>query len=54
MAPVLNVDRNVLLRALTTPDKAFVYLARQVDDATTQKVKDLKLDGIELLAESKH
>jgi len=53
LAPVLNLDRNTLLRALTTPDKAFVYLARQVDDATTQKVKDLKLDGIELLAESK-
>ena len=53
LAPVLNLDRNTLLRALTTPDKAFVYLARQVDDATTQKVKDLKLDGIEVLAESK-
>jgi cell division protein FtsI (penicillin-binding protein 3) len=50
---VLGVDRNVLLRALTTPDKAFVYLARQVDDGITQKVKDLKLDGIELLLESK-
>ena len=36
LAPVLNLDRNTLLRALTTPDKAFVYLARQVDDATTQ------------------
>jgi cell division protein FtsI (penicillin-binding protein 3) len=53
LAPVLNIDRDTLLRALTTPDKAFVYLARQVDDATTQKVKDLKLDGIEFLSESK-
>ena len=53
LAPVLGIDRDVLLRALTTPDKAFVYLARQVDDATTQKVKDLKLDGIEFLSESK-
>jgi len=53
LAPVLGVDRDVLLRLLTTPDKEFVYLARQVDDATTQKVKDLKLDGIEFLAESK-
>ena len=53
LAPLLGIDRNVLLRALTTPEKAFVYLARQVDDATTQKVKDLKLDGISFLAESK-
>ena len=53
LAPVLGIDRDVLLRALTTPDKAFVYLARQVHDATTQKVKDLKLDGIEFLSESK-
>ena len=27
LAPVLGIDRDVLLRALTTPDKAFVYLA---------------------------
>lgn len=53
LAPVLGIDRDVLLRALTTPDKAFVYLSRQVDDATTQKVKDLNLDGIEFLSESK-
>jgi cell division protein FtsI (penicillin-binding protein 3) len=53
LAPVLSVDRDVLLRALTTPNKQFVYLARQVDDTTTQKVKDLKLDGVELLDESK-
>jgi cell division protein FtsI (penicillin-binding protein 3) len=53
LAPVLGLDSDVLLRALTTPDKAFVYLARQVDDATTQKVKDLDLDGIALLQESK-
>src|SRR4051812_40305442 len=53
LAPVLGMDRNEVLRALTTPDRAFVYLARQVDDATAQKVKDLDLDGIELLTESK-
>lgn len=53
LAPVLGIERDVLLRALTTPDKAFVYLSRQVDDATTQKVKDLNLDGIAVLSESK-
>jgi len=53
LAPVLNLDRDTVLRALTTPDKAFVYLARQVDDVTTQKVKDLDLPGIEFLTESK-
>src|SRR5439155_23270977 len=53
LAPVLGLDRGSVLRALTTPDRAFVYLARQVDDATAQRVDDLHLDGIEMLAESK-
>jgi cell division protein FtsI (penicillin-binding protein 3) len=53
LAPVLGIDQNTLLRTLTTPDKHFVYLARQVDDATAQKVTDLKLDGVDLLEESK-
>jgi cell division protein FtsI (penicillin-binding protein 3) len=53
LAPVLGIDSDTLLRALTTPDKQFVYLARQIDDATTQKVTDLKLAGVALLDESK-
>ena len=53
LAPVLGIDAAVLLRALTTPEKAFVYLARQVDDQVAEKVKSLDLDGIALLAESK-
>ncbi|HEY2813330.1 MAG TPA: penicillin-binding protein 2 [Acidimicrobiales bacterium] len=53
LSPVLNVDQNTLLRALTTPDKQFVYLARQIDDATAQKVTNLKLPGVDLLQESK-
>jgi cell division protein FtsI (penicillin-binding protein 3) len=53
LAPVLGMDENTLLRLVTTPDKQFVYLARQVDDATAQKVTDLKLGGISLLEESK-
>jgi cell division protein FtsI (penicillin-binding protein 3) len=53
LAPVLGIDRDVIRRALTTPDRAFVYLARQVDDATAQRVKDLDLDGIQFLTESR-
>jgi len=53
LSPVLGIDQDTLLRALTTPDRRFVYLSRQIDDATTQKVRDLHLDGIELLDESK-
>ncbi len=53
LAPVLGIDQDSLLRSLTAPDKQFVYLARQVDDATAQKVTDLKLKGVELLEESK-
>jgi cell division protein FtsI (penicillin-binding protein 3) len=52
LAPVLGIGPDSLLRKLTTKS-AFVYLARQVDDATAQKVKDLKLDGIAMLDESK-
>ena len=50
---MLGIDQDTLLRQLTTPDKQFVYLARQVDDATAQKVTDLKLAGVDLLEESK-
>jgi cell division protein FtsI (penicillin-binding protein 3) len=53
LAPVLGLDQNTLLRQLTMPDKQFVYLSRQVDDATAQKVTDLKLPGVDLLEESK-
>jgi cell division protein FtsI (penicillin-binding protein 3) len=53
LAPVLGIDQNTLLRQLTMTDKQFVYLSRQVDDATAQKVSDLKLGGVDLLEESK-
>ena len=52
LAPVLGIDSDSLLRKLTTKG-AFVYLARQVDDATAKKVKDLALDGVATLDESK-
>jgi cell division protein FtsI (penicillin-binding protein 3) len=53
LAPVLGIDQNTLLRQLTMTDKQFVYLSRQADDATAQKVSDLKLGGVDLLEESK-
>ena len=52
LAPVIGIDADSLLRKLTTKG-AFVYLARQVDDATAEKVKGLELDGIATIDESK-
>lgn len=53
LAPVLDRDVAGLRRALSTPDREFVYLARQVDDATARAVEDLDLPGVSLLDEAK-
>lgn len=50
LAPVLAVEPAELQTRLTR-DAAFVYLARKVDDATAQQVKDLGLAGISLIDE---
>lgn len=53
LAPVLGVDAAGLRRALATPDREFVYLARQVDDDTARTVKRLRIPGVGLIEESK-
>ncbi|HEX2040420.1 MAG TPA: penicillin-binding protein 2 [Acidimicrobiales bacterium] len=50
LAPLLQVDQ-LELQSKLTQDKAFVYLARKVDDETAQRVRNLGLPGISLLDE---
>jgi cell division protein FtsI (penicillin-binding protein 3) len=52
LAPVLDLDR-ARLREKLTGSKAFVYLARQVDDETAAAVEKLHLAGVNLVDESK-
>jgi len=53
LAPVLGVDAGTLGDRLAEKNKAFVYVARKVDDVTAAKVKALRLDGVSFLSESK-
>ncbi len=53
LAPVLGRDAPSLRRDLSRPDREFVYLARQVDDATARAVERLHLPGVALLDEPK-
>ncbi|HEV3494970.1 MAG TPA: penicillin-binding protein 2, partial [Actinomycetes bacterium] len=53
LAPVLDVPEGDLLDKLRTPDTAFVYLARKVDDRVAEAVEGLALAGVQLLDEPK-
>jgi cell division protein FtsI (penicillin-binding protein 3) len=50
LAPVLGLDAAFLTERLSTR-AAFVYLARQVDQAVSDRVEDLALAGVHLLDE---
>ena len=52
LAPVVGVDENDLRIKLGQRDKAFVYVARKVDDETADRVRALNLPGIDLVPES--
>jgi cell division protein FtsI (penicillin-binding protein 3) len=52
LAPVLHMDESALTNKLRSPG-GFTYLARKVDDGTADKVKALKIQGINLLEEPK-
>jgi cell division protein FtsI (penicillin-binding protein 3) len=52
LAPVLKVDRTTLESKLSA-DSGFVYLARRIDPAIAQRVKQLRIPGVELIAEPK-
>lgn len=53
LAPLLGVDELQLRDTLAQPKRAFVYLARKVDDETAARIRALDLPGIGLVPESK-
>jgi cell division protein FtsI (penicillin-binding protein 3) len=53
LAPVLGADPATLQALLAQPDKRFVYLARQRDDATATAVEQLHIAGVGIVPESK-
>ena len=52
LAPVLHQDEGGLEEKLRS-NGGFVYLARKVDDATADRVAQLKIDGVNLVEEPK-
>ncbi len=52
LAPILKTDPAKLESKLSA-DSGFVYLARRIDPAIAQRVKELGIPGVELIAESK-
>ena len=50
LAPLLGLEEAKVVERLSR-DAAFVYLARKIDDDVAEKVKALKLPGIDLLPE---
>lgn len=52
LARALGQPREKVLKKLTG-ERRFVWLARRVDEATAERVADLRLDGVELVKEPK-
>jgi cell division protein FtsI (penicillin-binding protein 3) len=52
LAPVVGVDQQTLYERLSDKSHRFVYVARTVDDATEEKVRDLGLAGVAFVPES--
>ncbi|MGH9051074.1 MAG: peptidoglycan D,D-transpeptidase FtsI family protein [Acidimicrobiia bacterium] len=52
LAPLVGVDQAELTLKVSQPDKAFVYVARKVDDDVAALVRDLDLPGINFVPES--
>jgi cell division protein FtsI (penicillin-binding protein 3) len=53
LAAILHVDQAALAGRLSNLKSAFAYVARKVDDPTTEQVKQLNLVGITYQAESR-
>jgi cell division protein FtsI (penicillin-binding protein 3) len=53
LAPVLGVSERNVLRGLADRSSGFAYLARQVDLATAEKVRKLRLTGIATVPSSR-
>ena len=52
LAPVVGVDQQTLYERLSDKSHRFVYIARTVDDATEQQVRELGLAGVAFVPES--
>ncbi|HEX6312880.1 MAG TPA: penicillin-binding protein 2 [Acidimicrobiia bacterium] len=52
LAPIVGVPEPELALKLAQHDKAFVYIARKVDDAVAEQVRGLDLPGINFVEES--
>jgi cell division protein FtsI (penicillin-binding protein 3) len=52
LAPILGIDEIELTTTLAQHDRAFVYVARKVDDDTAARVDELGLAGINFVPES--
>jgi len=53
LANVLRLDRAKVLEKLQQPDRRFVWIKRRVDEAAARRVRELALDGVELVKEPK-
>ncbi|HZR11153.1 MAG TPA: penicillin-binding protein [Myxococcales bacterium] len=53
LANALRIDRARVLEKLAQPDRRFVWIKRRIDEASAQRVRELELDGIELVKEPK-
>jgi cell division protein FtsI (penicillin-binding protein 3) len=53
LAPVIGRTVDDVLATISQPDRAFVYLARQVDDDVAQAVEALDVDGVGIVPESR-
>lgn len=53
LAPIVGINESELASTLAQSDLAFVYVARRVDDAIAERVKELDLSGIGFIEESK-
>lgn len=52
LAPILGVDETDLALKLADQDKGFVYVARKVESELAERVRALKLPGIDFIPES--
>ena len=53
LAKALRTDRKKVLARLDDPQKRFVWIKRRVDEPTSERVRALALDGVELVKEPK-
>jgi cell division protein FtsI (penicillin-binding protein 3) len=53
LAPLLDVSEDTLLDALSDPESGFAYLRRELDLATAERVRKLRIDGIGILPDSR-